>query len=85
MSNNPPEKLPPHILAAGDEILRNLNITAFLLLRRCSRTLRRCRCAAATAAAPLLPHHPPLPLPLPLRRRGAAAATTAQLPPLLRR
>jgi hypothetical protein len=27
MSNDPPEKPPPHILAAGDEILRDLDIT----------------------------------------------------------
>jgi hypothetical protein len=24
--NNPPTKLPPHILASGDEILHNLNL-----------------------------------------------------------
>ncbi len=87
MSNDPLEKPPPHIFAAGNEILRDLDITAFLPLRRCSRTLRHCRCRCAAAAAPLLPHYAPLPLPLPLplRRRGAAAATVAQLPPLLRR
>jgi hypothetical protein len=27
MSNDPPEKLPPHILAAGNKILRGLDIT----------------------------------------------------------
>jgi hypothetical protein len=88
MSNNPPEKPPPHILAAGYKILRNLDImqkalnnlidkngalNAFLLLRRCRC---RCRCAAATATAPL----PSAPLLLPLCHCRKATATVTALP-----